>query len=479
MMSQLLLGASKKQTGSTLDMVDPFGDGSGVALYKFDGDATDSSGTYHGAAAGVTYSAGKLGQCAVFNGTHTYDGFTEDTITNVSFINLGAKAPELFSEYSGKPRTYSAWVALSSSTDAFVLNYGNLDNQTSPYYFNISFTPTLFHVRTQSYQPGNTFTGKETNTYHGTIINYGTFYHIAFVFPSDSTGIIKFYINGDFVGQAAHTVWSSLSSSYDVWLQKFTGNAANGYAPHYVGCKIDSLRVFNRVLNSAEIISLYEEGGDTYVPYVPPQGFFNDGTEVAYYAFDGDATDSTGNNDGTATNITYVTGRFGQCAVFNGSSSNVKITQNAYSSNAFSVSCWVKFNALGLDQRFVVCNSNTYSKYFRINIRTDNKISAFYGTSNSAIIISPSTYTTGVFYHIAMSAIQGSNLSLYINGVLIQSIANGGTGYVANLASEFGAWVGSGRGGVSEILNGSIDQLRIFNRALTQEEVTALYNEGV
>ena len=43
-----------------------------------------------------------------------------------------------------------------------------------------------------------------------------------------------------------------------------------------------------------------------------------DGSLKALYKFDGDATDATGVYNGTATNVTYGTGKFGQCAVFNG-----------------------------------------------------------------------------------------------------------------------------------------------------------------
>ena len=39
----------------TIDKLDIFGDGSGVALYRLDGNANDTSGNYHGTETAITY----------------------------------------------------------------------------------------------------------------------------------------------------------------------------------------------------------------------------------------------------------------------------------------------------------------------------------------------------------------------------------------------------------------------------------------
>jgi len=46
-------------------------------------------------------------------------------------------------------------------------------------------------------------------------------------------------------------------------------------------------------------------------------------TAIATYMLDGNATDVSGNYNGTETNITYNTGQYGGAAVFNGSSSYI------------------------------------------------------------------------------------------------------------------------------------------------------------
>ena len=52
---------------------------------------------------------------------------------------------------------------------------------------------------------------------------------------------------------------------------------------------------------------------------------FPDGGGVALYQLNGDAADVSGNYDGTATNVTYGAGQFGQAGVFNGSNSDVNM----------------------------------------------------------------------------------------------------------------------------------------------------------
>ena len=66
-MLNMLLGIGGSGTVSTLDIVDPFLDKSGIALYKMDGNAQDAGGLYNGTATSVTYGTGKFGQGVVFN----------------------------------------------------------------------------------------------------------------------------------------------------------------------------------------------------------------------------------------------------------------------------------------------------------------------------------------------------------------------------------------------------------------------------
>jgi len=62
----------------------------------------------------------------------------------------------------------------------------------------------------------------------------------------------------------------------------------------------------------------------------------------------------------------------------------------------------------------------------------------------------------------------------YVDNVLINTLTITGFTPLGNYGS-IGSRIGSG--GANQFLDGSIDQVRIFDRALTSGEVTQLYNE--
>ena len=424
--------ATGKKSVSTVDMVDPFGDGSGIALYKFDGDATDESGVYNGTATNVTYETGKFGQCIKPNST--------SSVASLSVINFNT------------PTTLSFWSKGSNmiSNDRSGVAYG-----------------TFFFNQSQSY-----FAMYSTNTAYASIVCSITdipyepliWKHYSFVINYPS---VKVYIDGALVriGTMSSNVTTS-NYSLGFWNINGSNQAITSDSV------IDQFRVFNRAITETEITALYNEVLDTYVPYVPPQGFFNDGTEVAHYAFDGDATDSTGNYDGTASNVTYDAGKFGSCGVFNGSSSKVK-EYLLPTMSQFSVSIW--FNPTKVTNPLISTqHASPWTFYFKIN--ASGNIEGYAGittldntdkTSNTVVLNSWNNFTF---------TYNGTSTILYLNNIQtnIGGIANvlwvGGQstriGAFGNLDTETG------------FFSGSIDQVRIFNRALTATEVTALYNEG-
>ena len=59
----------KVMINCTTNVLDILDDGSCIAAYTFDGNVNDLSGNYNGTATSITYSAGKYGQAADFNGS--------------------------------------------------------------------------------------------------------------------------------------------------------------------------------------------------------------------------------------------------------------------------------------------------------------------------------------------------------------------------------------------------------------------------
>jgi len=207
---------------------------------------------------------------------------------------------------------------------------------------------------------------------------------------------------------------------------------------------------------------------------------------VAHYPFDGNADEVTGNsNDGTVSGATLTTGVLGRpnSAYRFGSNKSIKASR----SNAIeprynvSVSAWVRPDSLTFsypDQRPILTKrletaegANSYILqmddynnspgyvYFMINNQSENRAWA-----SKPLVAGKWTHFTGTY--------DGANVKLYMNGTLVDT-----TPYSGKIAySSLPLWIGvSGRHIQHQFWNGSIDDVRIYDRALSADEVRQLY----
>ena len=175
---------------------------------------------------------------------------------------------------------------------------------------------------------------------------------------------------------------------------------------------------------------------------------FADGSIVATYPLNGNANDLGGNYNGTASGVTYSTGKFGQCAVFNGSAYITKAVTYK------SLSLWVKFTSLPNANQVISDNRNIVGDtFYGIQVMSNNTISAVGGTLYiNGVSTADVAYTVIANEWIHIALVSNTNLTNLVLGgrfVLDQLFLN----------------------------SASMDQVRVFNRALTQAEVTTLYTE--
>jgi hypothetical protein len=209
---------------------------------------------------------------------------------------------------------------------------------------------------------------------------------------------------------------------------------------------------------------------------------------TVYYKLEGGSgttvTDSSGNGyNGTATSVTYAAGRFGQAAVFNGSSSVITSSSagTAINVSSLSFSLWFKTNLNDSTDRILI-NSYDGSGNERFYASLLNSgLSVVIYDSSSAVYIQNfiNTVTTGTWYHLSVTH-TGTTTTVYLNGTPITPSATTGTAVaiktplspppltMGQLQDYPGTYA----------FNGSIDQVRIFNSALSAGNVTSLYNEG-
>jgi hypothetical protein len=202
---------------------------------------------------------------------------------------------------------------------------------------------------------------------------------------------------------------------------------------------------------------------------------FGDGSAVATYNLDGNTNDLGGSYNGTATNVTYGTGKYGQSAVFNGGS---YITRDKafFPIGALSISMWFKTTATAY--QILLSTNGLTTNGDGIGVGFIGSGSSDIGVMNNGAWLARvqsalTDWDNGDWHHIVITwtnTTEADGLKIYIdNGAPTTATASG------TVTSNDEFYIGR-RGGGS-YFNGSIDQVRIFNRALTQAEVTALYNE--
>jgi hypothetical protein len=202
---------------------------------------------------------------------------------------------------------------------------------------------------------------------------------------------------------------------------------------------------------------------------------------VAYYPFDGNANDASGNgHDGTCYGgIAYSTGIVGQAAVFDGLNDYIMIFPSGelVAQDTISVAAWINpVTIFGGPRHFdiYVQNDTDYS-YVTHNVTIDDGL-LYYDNFLPWAGATTTPVTENQWQHIAV--VRSDDLvQIYIDGQL----ATTGTGEPREAASDIdntlvGARV---RPHLDHLFHGAIDDLRIYSRPLTEAEIQQLYKGGI
>jgi hypothetical protein len=204
------------------------------------------------------------------------------------------------------------------------------------------------------------------------------------------------------------------------------------------------------------------------------------GGGVALYQLNGNATDVSGNYNGTASNVTYGAGVFGQAGVFNGSTSKVDLPNGVSGTGAFSVSTWINTSnitsAKGIFSfgSLVAILTESFIENGLIHFRVNNSTTNFFFAITTLGDISVNTWHNIVYVFPNTNIANGCKI--YIDGVQKAS-ATLSVSSVTRDATRNGFGGRFESGSLSIPFVGLIDQFRIFNKALSASEVTTLYNE--
>jgi len=212
---------------------------------------------------------------------------------------------------------------------------------------------------------------------------------------------------------------------------------------------------------------------------------------VAYYPFNGNANDESGNgNDGTVNGATLIVDRFGNAGnayEFDGVNDFINCGNSStlnWQDSDYSISVWVKRSSSGVQssthQVFIgkQLDGNPYRGWF-FRFETNNLVNfsssydAYPWIGNGYVETTNPFFNTDWDNYIGVLNGQDQLMKLYVNGQLNNSSSGSNTYNIDNASDLF-----IGRKLNGEYFPGQIDDIRIYNRALTEAEIQELYGGG-
>ncbi len=464
-----------------------------IAWYPFNGNANDESGNgYNGIVNGATLTAdrnGSTNKAYSFNGTNTYIN-SSNIATSIS------------------TKTICAWVKLNSLTqsgggiagiqvsggsifDAIVYNETSNGWGFGSDYYSRSAWANQAEISTGWIFLVAVYESNNYKLYRDGQLILTTTSFSAINFPSGSrfniglrhTGPSNAYINGSiddisiysraltqteitalYTGVPPCTPISSTTSltipstSLPYTWNGLTFNAAGSQTKHLSnasGC--DSLATLNLTVNY------------TLPNYITTNGL------LGYWPFNGNANDESGNgNHGTVNGATLTTdrnGTFNASYHFNGSKILIPLTQQMVSMSSRTISLW--FKSITGQSGGRLFEATNYS--WGTGCYNSNQFDCWYQKSNQAYVFVGETFQSNNLWNCLVFICDSASQSkkIYLNGILINSgIPVSNPGDPTSWQNHF---LNIGQGNTNESFIGSIDDIAIYNRALTQQEITQLF----
>ncbi|MEK6874682.1 MAG: LamG domain-containing protein, partial [Nanoarchaeota archaeon] len=214
------------------------------------------------------------------------------------------------------------------------------------------------------------------------------------------------------------------------------------------------------------------ENGSTWTWFVNGSEVWRDASLVSYWRMEGNGIDVLGLNNGTVVNATNVSGlvkgalNFDKNAFINVSSSS------SLQPSVISISLWVLTNVSGSGRLVTKTRAGSTQSYsLGVSMAASNGLAEFRtDTPSTTFTTSRVGVADGKWHHI-VGIDNGTNISVYVDGVLSNSTSVSGSPTYDTGSLEIGRY-GSGS---TEYFNGSIDEIKIFNRTLSADEIVNEY----
>jgi hypothetical protein len=350
-----------------------------------------------------------------------------------------------------------------------------------------------------------------------TTLEPDTWYHVAMVYDGAN---LKGYVNGELDGsQPARGPVQATDESFKIGAY---APVNGGQTKAFWTGQIDELALYNRALSDLEIKDSYTAAGGS--PDSPPRK--NTGPVALWHA-DGNGFDSVGKNDATSLKqVEFSKGVFGQAFRFNGDGASVNIPSSpalADVGDQVTVECWMKadpdnpmntYQGLVTSDFYGIETGNGHVPGGSVGVSffiSTDRGSSWPDTADAnggGAVLSP-----GQWHHV-VGTYDGAKLQLYVDGrprgrpllqsgrsfrraggrIIAEDVRREDYGSDALAASpqavspmtkEGFVSIGSEEGRMydhsiikSRYFKGLIDEVAIYHRALSADEITEIYFAG-
>lgn len=304
----------------------------------------------------------------------------------------------------------------------------------------------------------------------------------------DSSKAMKIYINGVLDNSGTHSItdWTpSGCADTSVALSFATlypyGEGWGGTTSFSFKGGLDDVRMYSRILSASEVATMYRQSETTIGASQASRGVTN-GLQWSY-GFDAkevgttSVSDMSGNSrtgwlfGGTRPGI----GRIGQGIILNGTDGYVDTPSLSFLGDvngSFTITLWVKPR---VTTGTIVHNKNESSGWSTGLIGcVNNKINALiYSNSNLA---SPNTSVAGEWKYVSLTRDGATGVNrLYEDGVEVNTSTNSYSASGGNHKFTIGRYLPDCCT-YNSWFDGTVDEVRLYNRALSAAEIKQLYN---
>ena len=201
---------------------------------------------------------------------------------------------------------------------------------------------------------------------------------------------------------------------------------------------------------------------------------------VSYWKFDETsgttASDSHGENDGSLSNtrIFGTDGKINKGGDFTQGNDYINVSYSDLNRDLFSISTWIKLTATNPSSHEVIMGFGTTDPnrmgLFAKRNAAGNYLS--FWSDNTGWIESEVSLTRNEWYHVVFVVDSGNEVKFFVNGDLVS------TDSIGNIPSSIpnNIFIGTAPYDTNQHLRGLLDEVAVYNRALSSDEVSTLYD---